>query len=111
MKTCNHCIYTCKATDQEVCERFKDAELFGAHGRYKVFLTDSIEVLENELFIGDANSIQEACKLLADVTSNHGGYWRYLMASNATFVDFGSWSRFGAIIPPISMQEFQGADN
>lgn len=29
MKTCMDCIFNCVAADKEVCERFKDASLFG----------------------------------------------------------------------------------
>lgn len=29
MKTCMNCIFACVAADNEPCERFKDASLFG----------------------------------------------------------------------------------
>lgn len=73
--------------------------------KYKVFISDDINVLENEEFIGDANTYQEACKILSTSIKEKNfysdSYWRILMGSTATFIDFGSWSKFGAIVPPV----------
>ena len=83
--------------------------------RYKIFLTDSIEVLENEQLIGSANSYKEACEIIDDFLSVNNfrqePYWRFLMNETATMIDYGSWSKFIAIVPPVSMRELSGADD
>ena len=80
--------------------------------KYKVFISDDINVLENEEFIGDANTYQEACKILSAAIKEKNFYsdfcWRILMDSTVTFIDFGSWSKFGAIIPPVPNSEIIG---
>jgi hypothetical protein len=43
--------------------------------------------------------------------ANHNHYWRLLLTSTATFIDYGSWSKFIAIIPPISMKELTGEND
>lgn len=77
--------------------------------KYKIFFTDSIEVLDNEELIGEANTFIEACEILKQdpvVATSH--YWRYLLGDMATFIDYGSYSRFAAIVPPVSMKELMG---
>ena len=32
------------------------------------------------------------------------------MGETATFIDYGSWSKFIAIVPPISIKELSGED-
>lgn len=82
--------------------------------KYKIFLTDSIESLKNEQLIGGANSYQDACKVINDhlaVNNFHQEpYWRFLMGSVATFIDYGSWGKFIAIVPPIPMKEMIGEE-
>lgn len=82
--------------------------------KYKIFLSDSIETLLNEQPIGAANSYQEACKEIDNYLSvNHfhqDPYWRIVMGETATFIDYGSWSKFMAIVPPVSMKELAGGD-
>lgn len=75
--------------------------------KYKVFLTDSIEVLKNEQLIGEAETYQEASQILkqAETRAAENKYWRLLLGETATFIDYGSWSQFAAIIPPIDLQE------
>ena len=114
MKTCKDCTFTCKAADNETCERFKDSSLFGGGFRYKIYQTSSIEVLRDEQPIGVANSYEEAQKIINDylaVNSFHSDrYWRYCMGETATFIDYGSWTKFIAIVPPISVKELMGED-
>lgn len=73
--------------------------------KYKAFLSDSIEVLRNEELICEGNSYQEICSTLNEYFQEHQiytePYWRLLLGSTATFIDFGSWSKFVAIVPPI----------
>lgn len=74
--------------------------------QYKIYQTDSIEVLKNEKLIGGANSYQEICKTVNDYLAvnnfHQDNYWRFIMGANATFIDYGSWSKFIAVIPPLS---------
>ena len=110
MKTCNECTFNCKAADNEVCERFKDQALYGsAPKRYKVFLTSSIEHLKYEVLLGEAETYREACKLISDNVPDNK-YWRFLMNDTGTFIDYGSWSRFAAIVPPVPMKEMLGEE-
>lgn len=82
--------------------------------KYKIYLSNSIEVLENEQLIGGANSYNEACKVIneyLEVNKFHQEpYWRFLLGEVATFIDYGSWSKFIAIVPPVSMKEMMGEE-
>jgi hypothetical protein len=77
--------------------------------KYKLYITDSIETLENEKLIGEADSFSEARQKIVSYLDNSDHhqepYWRYLMAEHATCIDFGSWTKFVAIIPPVSTKE------
>ena len=77
--------------------------------KHKVFLTDSLEALENKEFLGGADSYQEACLAINEGVATRGlhqePYWRVLLAKDATYIDFGSWSKFAAIVPPVDMKE------
>ena len=81
----------------------------GDNYHYKIYQTTSIEVLKNKQIIGVANSYQEACKVIQHflVENNfpQDSYWRVLMGDEATFIDYGSWSKFMAIVPPVSREE------
>lgn len=80
--------------------------------KYKLFLTESIEILANEIEIGAADSYQEACKTIktyfAENNIKDNNYWRFLMNDGGTFIDYGSWSKFIAIVPPVPMKEMMG---
>jgi hypothetical protein len=82
--------------------------------KYKIYLSSSIEVLENEHLIGGANSYKEACKVIKDYLEvnkfHQEPYWRLLLGEVATFIDYGSWSKFIAIVPPISLKELAGEE-
>ena len=78
--------------------------------KYKIFFTDSLEVLKNEELIGEANSFEEIRLILKSKLQRVTPYWRYLLAENATFIDYGSWSRFAAIVPAVTMREITGED-
>lgn len=75
--------------------------------KYKIFTSDSIETLYNEIEIGAADNYQDACivikKAIPQAAANH--YWRLSLGENATFIDYGSWSKFVAIVPPVSIEE------
>lgn len=80
--------------------------------KYKIFTSTNIEMLENEVCIGEANTYQGACKAitqyLTDNNQHQEPYWRFLMNETATFIDYGSWSKFIAIVPPVSMKVMTG---
>ena len=75
--------------------------------KYKVFSSKSIEVLKEEELLGEANSYQGACRIINQHCegADTNPYWRFLMSETATFVDYGSWSEFAAIVPPVSFKE------
>jgi hypothetical protein len=81
----------------------------GGNFRYHIYQTTSIESLENKQIIGVANSYQEACEIIKSylaVNSFHqDSYWRLLLGDKATFIDYGSWTKFMAIVPPVSNKE------
>lgn len=109
MKTCMNCMFNCPAADRETCERFKDKALYGKDiKKYKIFSTDSIMTLANEELIGEANTLHEIQNIIKTWRGKPDGYWRYCLAENATFIDYGSWSKFIAIIPPVPSQELMG---
>ena len=78
--------------------------------KYKIFTSDSIEILRNATEIGSADNYQLACQVIKEAipqaAANH--YWRLLFGENATFIDYGSWSKFIAIVPPVSVEEIMG---
>lgn len=81
----------------------------GDNYRYKIYQTTNIEALENKQIIGVANSYKEVCKIIKSFLSENNlqsdPYWRILMGDEATFIDYGSWSKFMAIVPPVSKEE------
>lgn len=83
--------------------------------KYIVYTSNQIDALSGEVKIGEADDFEGACQVLDDYlkSSKHvvTPYWRYLLDSEATFVDFGSWSRFGAIVPAVSLKEIQGEES
>ena len=80
--------------------------------KYRVFLSDSIDILKNEHLLGGANTYQEACTIIRESIPKaaNNPCWRILMAENATFIDYGSWSKFAAIVPPVPQSVITGAD-
>ena len=77
--------------------------------KYKIYTSDWIEKLVNEQLIGEANSYQEACALIKQQIpqSVDNPYWRLLLAQEATFIDYGSYSKFVAIMPPLTIDEIK----
>lgn len=82
--------------------------------RYKIFSTKSLENLQEAEIIGRANSLKEVNKIIKNYLRESGEidgpYWRFLLGDIATFIDYGSWSDFIAIVPPVSMQELQNEE-
>ena len=77
--------------------------------RYKIYQSRSIEELKDAELIGGADSYKEACKVIKDYLSvnsfHQEPYWRFLMCKHATIIDYGSYSKYMAIVPPLSMEE------
>ena len=65
--------------------------------------------LKNETHMGSANNYRDICKVINNYLNEHNfyqePYWRFLMDPNATLIDFGCWSKFVAIVPPVSNKE------
>ena len=79
---------------------------YGDAPKYKVYLTNSIVSLINEKQIGNANTYQEACDVIREEVpgAKSNPYWRILMCEYATIIDYGSYSHFAAIVPPVPVQ-------
>lgn len=77
--------------------------------RYKIYQSKSIEELKDAELIGGADSYKEACKVIQDYLAvnnfHQEPYWRFLMCEHATVIDYGSYSKYMAIVPPLSMEE------
>lgn len=82
--------------------------------KYNIYLTQSIETLMNKELIATANSFKEARVNIVQYLDSHNlgnnNYWRYLLAEDATYIDFGSWSKFIAIVPPITVEDMMQED-
>lgn len=80
--------------------------------KHKIFLSDSCERLLNEELIGEADTYAEAYNLIRKTVQSRGIIWepydRILIGSTATFIDFGSWCKFAAIVPPIPKEVITG---
>ena len=79
--------------------------------KYTVYLSDSIYSLVNKEILGLADNFQEACKVITEGLKVHElksePYWRFVLDPQVTFVDFGSWSKFAAIVPAIDPKEME----
>lgn len=77
--------------------------------RYKIYQSRSIEELKDAELIGGADSYKEVCKVIKDYLSvnnfHQEPYWRFLMCEHATVIDYGSYSKYMAIVPPLTMEE------
>ena len=87
-------------------------QTIGEKFRYKIYQTSSLESLDDKRILGVANSYQEACKIIHNYLAvndfHQEPYWRFLLGDEATFIDYGSWTKFIAIMPPVSMVELEG---
>lgn len=97
-------------------KRIKQGKILEALGRtakYHVYqVTAATEELTDKQLVGVANSYQEACTVIKDFLAVNrtyqDPYWRFIMSSEATFIDYGSWVKWMAIVPPISEEEIMG---
>lgn len=84
-------------------------QTIGDNFRYRIYQTTNIESLENKQIIGVANSYEEANKVIKEYLAansfHQDPYWRILLGDEATFIDYGSWTKFMAIVPPVSKKE------
>lgn len=82
--------------------------------KHQVFLTDSIETLSNVVDVGCAENYQKTCQLMSryleDNEMQSDLHWRFIMGDTMTMVDFGSWSKFFAVIPPVTIKEMNGEE-
>lgn len=80
--------------------------------KYIVYISSQIDALSNEVKIGEADNLEDACQILdaylkktcAHITQP---YWRYSLCADAIFIDFGCWSKFGAVVP----EEIKGEES
>ena len=82
--------------------------------KHQVFLTDSIETLSNPIDVGSAENYNETCLLMSrfleDNNMQSDLHWRFIMGEAMTTIDFGSWSQFFAVIPPVTLKELNGEE-
>lgn len=80
--------------------------------KYIIFTTKSLGVLTEPEEIGRASTYKEACRLLTNFLKRNGHetspYWRLLMDETGTFIDYGSWINFAAIVPPVPKEIITG---
>ena len=85
---------------------------YEATEKYKVYLTHGFNELREEEFLGTAKDYQAACRLikrgLKERKINSEPYWRTIMGSEVTTIDFGSWTKFAIIIPRVDEEEILG---
>ena len=78
---------------------------------YKVYFSRGIEYLIDEELIGEAETVEEATKLAAKALDStpykDNPYWRFLMGAQGTFIDYGSYSKYIAIIPPLTPEDIK----
>ena len=78
--------------------------------KYIVYISNQIDALSGEVKIGEADNLEDACQILdahlkkspAYITQP---YWRYSLCDEAIFIDFGCWSKFGAVVPEEPIEE------
>ena len=65
---------------------------------YKIYLTDSLEELKNEVLLAKGCSLKELIKQAYSELEARGikteAYSRYLGMPDGLAIDFGSWSKF-----------------
>lgn len=84
-------------------------QTIGDNFRYRIYQTTSIESLKNKQIVGVANSYEEANKVIKEYLATNNfhqdPYWRISLGDEATFIDYGSWTKFMAIVPSVSKKE------
>jgi hypothetical protein len=79
--------------------------------KHQIYLSDSIYSLVNKEIIGEADTYKEACAVIKEGLAQKGleqePYWRIVLDPEVTFIDFGSWSKFAAIVPAIDPKEME----
>ena len=88
----------------------KILEALGRTAKYHIYqVTAATEELTDKQLVGVANSYQEACKVIKNFLTFNDAYqdpyWRFIMSPTATFIDYGSWVKWMAIVPPVSDKE------
>lgn len=77
--------------------------------KHTIYISNSIYEVKIDETIGEIEKFSELWKLVDPILKTRGyhqdPYVRYLMDPNATFIDFGSYSKFIACVPPFTMEE------
>lgn len=92
-----------------IMQSYADAE---TNKKYTLYTTKSLEALEDVKEIGKARTYEEACKILNNYLASIGRekphYWRMILNTDGTFIDYGSWVDFLAIVPAVPMEVLRG---
>ena len=99
--------------ENECIKQGKILEALGRTAKYHIYqVAATAEELTDKQLVGVANSYQEACKVIQNFLAVNRAYqdpyWRFIMSPNATYVDYGSWTKWMAIVPPVSEEEIKG---
>ena len=78
--------------------------------KHKVYFTNSIEKELNPEYIGEFNTVKEMWDIVNPRLKHKERYCRFLLADDATYIDYGSYSTFLRVVPPITMQELEQSD-
>ena len=80
--------------------------------KFAIYETTSIEEITEDAPIAFANTSKECCKVIDEFLEKYNipndHYWRFIMGQTATFIDYGSWSKFMAVVPPLSIDMLMG---
>lgn len=78
---------------------------------YTIYTTKSIAELREEKAVATANTPKEAVRAinnyLVDNNIAKERYMRFLFNPDVTTVDYGSYSTFMAIVPPLSISDLE----
>lgn len=75
---------------------------------HKLYLSESIDEKLNAKYLGEFETTQEMWALSYKTDIGRRSYYcRYLMNENFTSIDYGSWSHFLLVEPPLTIEELK----
>lgn len=77
--------------------------------KYTLYLSNAIDAKVNSKVLGKFDTIEQmwALSYQQDIGQRHM-YCRYLMGSEFTSIDFGSWGQFLLVEPPLDISLLEG---
>ena len=78
--------------------------------KHTLYLSDAIDEKVNAQKLGEFDTIQQMWELsYQQDIGNRKMYCRYLMGKEFTSIDFGSWSKFLLVEPPLGIEDLEKA--